>query len=919
MNVILISVKALLRIDLRRTLPQAWRHFVARTATRGTSMQHTITRLADLISGRGRSLTAVVATGALCAGLVVFAGPAEAVTTNYYVDLNGSGTACTQLAPCATIDQALATASASSAKAIVNVGPGTFDESANLTVSSGTVTVAGIPGATVVDPASGGSATTGFENDGASLTLTGLHITGFATGVSASSGTTTVDHDTIDGGTTAVATTGGTVNVTSSTVTGSGTAVALAGGALTLDHSTVSGAGGNAVDAGSATLTVRNSTIAGNSGGIVGDGATVTLSFSTIAENSGTGLDTDNGQTTAFATIFAGNGTNCSSGAASTLLDNGFNVDDGSSCGLFTFQGSLVGVDPGLGGLDSNGGPTQTESLGAGSPARQIVPVASCTGTDQRGEARTPSGATFCDAGAYEYAGPTALKFASAPITGPTSAGANLGPITVEEVDAAGNPASTDSLVTVHLSSTTLNSSIAQTPGGSVTSAVSIPANTTSTSFFAGDSKPSALKLKATASGLTSVFQTETVITGPASSFTVGGGNQSAVTHHLFTTPLSAVVVDGTANPVSGAAVTFTYSTGPGTAVFAANATSVVVNTDATGTASAPLTAGAVTGDLSITVSVAGVVATQNLTETVLPGPAATVAVTSGDAQTATPHQAFSSPLQATVTDADGNVVPGATVTFTAPVNGAAKFGLSQTATAVTDTNGVATSSTLTAGAVAQAFTVTASVPGATSASFGETVTPGAAASVSITAGDGQSVQTHLTFPTGMSVRVADADGNAVPGASVTFTVSSAAGGTFPGGLTTAVVATGSNGVATAPTLTAGTAAGTFTVTAAVSGASTATFHETTLVGPRPTVTKVSPNSGPVGGGRVIVIQGTNLKTATSVHFGSATVTAAHFVVATTTLIEVYSPAHSAGVVDVTVSNPGGTSATGSADHFTYK
>jgi hypothetical protein len=46
-------------------------------------------------------------------------------------------------------------------------------------------------------------------------------------------------------------------------------------------------------------------------------------------------------------------------------------------------------------------------------------------------------------------------------------------------------------------------------------------------------------------------------------------------------------------------------------------------------------------------------------------GPAATVTVTGGDDQSATTGQAFTAPLSVAVTDAYGNPVAGATVTFT--------------------------------------------------------------------------------------------------------------------------------------------------------------------------------------------------------------------------------------------------------------
>jgi hypothetical protein len=59
----------------------------------------------------------------------------------------------------------------------------------------------------------------------------------------------------------------------------------------------------------------------------------------------------------------------------------------------------LIGVNPLLGPLGDNGGPTRTHALGAGSPAIDAAGDA-CPATDQRGVAR-PLGAR-CDIGSYE-------------------------------------------------------------------------------------------------------------------------------------------------------------------------------------------------------------------------------------------------------------------------------------------------------------------------------------------------------------------------------------------------------------------------------------------------------------------------------------------------------------------------------------
>jgi len=84
-----------------------------------------------------------------------------------------------------------------------------------------------------------------------------------------------------------------------------------------------------------------------------------------------------------------------------------------------------------------------------------------------------------------------------------------------------------------------------------------------------------------------------------------------------------------------------------------------------------------------------------------------------------------------------------------------------------------------------------------------------------------------------------------------------------------------------------------------------------------PTVTGLTPTSGPTAGGTSVTITGTNLgsvRTAT-VNFGA---TAGIIVSDTGTKIVATSPAESAATVYVTVTTPGGTSTTSSRDQFTY-
>jgi hypothetical protein len=119
------------------------------------------------------------------------------------------------------------------------------------------------------------------------------------------------------------------------------------------------------------------------------------------------------------------------------------------------------------------------------------------------------------------------------------------------------------------------------------------------------------------------------------------------------------------------------------------------------------------------------------------------------------------------------------------------------------------------------------------------------------------------------------------------------------------------------------------TVTAPAESAGTVDIVVTTAEGPTlptasdhftfvtPAVTKVSPKSGLTSGGNKVKIKGSGFNGATTVDFGS--VPATSFAVnAKGTQITVTAPAHSAGVVDITVITPAGTSSVTNADLYTF-
>ena len=84
-----------------------------------------------------------------------------------------------------------------------------------------------------------------------------------------------------------------------------------------------------------------------------------------------------------------------------------------------------------------------------------------------------------------------------------------------------------------------------------------------------------------------------------------------------------------------------------------------------------------------------------------------------------------------------------------------------------------------------------------------------------------------------------------------------------------------------------------------------------------PSVTGVSPSSGPTAGGTSVKITGSGLIGASAVRFGAQN--AGSFTVDSDGQITASSPAAPAGTVEITVTTPAGASATSAADRYTYQ
>jgi hypothetical protein len=234
---------------------------------------------------------------------------------------------------------------------------------------------------------------------------------------------------------------GGTLKITDSTISGNtagtGGGIASASGSVEVINSTISsnsstadvlaaGKGGGGIYTGSGTLALSNSTISNNSsmlfgGGIYAGTSNLIVNSSTITQNTtsrdggGIFINPSNGDLVAINnTIIAKNYDINSSNGISPDISGNFDtsrssynlIGDGSGSNFTNgVNGNIVGtscnpIDPLLGPLQDNGGPTFTHALLPGSPAIDAANPLNNVFIDQRGVTR-PQGSGF-DIGAFE-------------------------------------------------------------------------------------------------------------------------------------------------------------------------------------------------------------------------------------------------------------------------------------------------------------------------------------------------------------------------------------------------------------------------------------------------------------------------------------------------------------------------------------
>lgn len=212
----------------------------------------------------------------------------------------------------------------------------------------------------------------------------------------------------------------------------------------------------------------------------------------------------------------------------------------------------------------------------------------------------------------------------------------------------------------------------------------------------------------------------------PTPTITVNGGNnQQAAVGTAVATPPSVKVSTSNGAGVPNISVTFAVGSGGG------SATATTQTTNSAGVATVgSWTMGTALGANTLTATASGTAGGPiTFTATAIAGPAKTIALDAGNAQTANVGAAVATPPSVKVTDAGGNPVAGTSVTFAVASGGGSITGATQT----TNASGIAAVGSWTLGPAAGANSLTATSAGLTGSPVTFTATGNVPSAITLT------------------------------------------------------------------------------------------------------------------------------------------------------------------------------------------
>lgn len=345
--------------------------------------------------------------------------------------------------------------------------------------------------------------------------------------------------------------------------------------------------------------------------------------------------------------------------------------------------------------------------------------------------------------------------------------------------------------------------------------------------------------MTASAVGVTDVTFLATATAGTPTTMQIAAGDgQSAPISRPVPIAPTVVVRDAGGNGVAGVSVTFAVGTGGGAVIGAS------LTTDAAGRASVGAWFMGAAGTNTLIASSPGLTSV-TFTATATSGPPVSMQAVSLVSQGGIAGSTAPSAPSVVVRDALGNAAAGVQVTFTVTAGGGSLVDAVDT----TGANGIASVTSWTLGPTPGVNTVVASSAGLPSVTFTAT-SVGAPSQMQAFAGNNQAAVQGTAVAVRPAARVLDAQGNGVPGITVTFSVTS--GG---GSITGASPVTDVNGIATVGSWTLGAgASNALSAQITASGVTGNPVTFTALAATQITVTS-SPSSAASGASFNVVVQ----------------------------------------------------------------